>query len=153
MLFFAGMQGIPTVVLVQHMPTSRLIPLLRKSFGFHLFFSLHLKKALSYLTFPSEEWTDLSLDRRKYSAGGVPFVNRVSEIKSCCPSVVGCSSWDLHTMCPSPAVPCHRQRSIEHLSMTWESTRRVFNVFTHEFVTVTVFCVRVCCSTSDFNTC
>lgn len=34
MFMFSGMLDIPTVVLVQHMPTSRLILLLRKSFSF-----------------------------------------------------------------------------------------------------------------------
>lgn len=48
MFLFAGMLGTPTVVLVQHMPTSRLIPLLRKPFTFHLHF-LCKKMLCNYL--------------------------------------------------------------------------------------------------------
>lgn len=49
----------------------------------------------------------------------------------CCPLVVGCSSWAPHTMCHCPAVPCPLQKSIEHLCMTCESTRKVFFLYTH----------------------
>lgn len=53
------------------------------------------------------------------------LLNSVSETL-CCPSVAGSSSWDLHTTCTSPAVACHLQKPIEHLSMTWKLTRKVF---------------------------
>lgn len=61
--FFEGMLAILTVVLVQHMPTSRLIPPLRKSFSFLSLFKKILCMAV-YLLFAHMEWTDVRLDSR-----------------------------------------------------------------------------------------
>lgn len=55
MFLFEGMLAIPTVVLVQHMPTSRLIPLLRKSFSFLSLFKKMLCMTISYLLFAPTE--------------------------------------------------------------------------------------------------
>lgn len=124
-LAVAGMLAIPIVVLVQHTPTSRLIHLSRKSFIFVSVIKETLSVTDPYLCFfPLTAWTDVSSDNRRM----VLCLLWTEWVRSCfCrPSVVGCLSWDLPTMWPSPAVPCRLQKSIEHLSMTWGLTRRVF---------------------------
>lgn len=62
-IFFEGMLAIPTVVLVQHMPTSRLIPPLRESFSFLSLFKKILCMTV-YLLFAPMERTDVRLDSR-----------------------------------------------------------------------------------------
>lgn len=80
MFLFEGTLAIPTVVLVQHMPTSRLIPLLRKSFSFMSLFKLNaLYDCFSSSVFPpqSEQMFRLIAE---CSAGSAIVVKRVSEM-------------------------------------------------------------------------
>lgn len=64
-VFFEDMLAILTVVLVQHMPTSRLIPPLRESFSFLSLFKKILCMTV-YLLFAPMEKTDVRLDIRIY---------------------------------------------------------------------------------------
>lgn len=129
----AVMLATPTVVLVQHMPTSRLIPLLRKWRSFvHQFFIFPCFCRLHCIR-PPRSMCSCRLQR---GWRGFFVWNEWDWLLVL--SVVGCSSWDLHTMCRSPAVPCHLQTSIELLCMTWGSTRRVFTPLWLHFCSILV---------------
>lgn len=115
---FKGTLATPTVVRALHMPTSRLTLRLRKSFNFMPLFKKCFVRLFSILCLPCGA-RDARCSKlvAELSAGSVLLLNTVSKTL-CCLSVAGCSSWDLHTMCTSLAVACHRQKPTERPCMT-----------------------------------